>query len=50
MWDDDKRLKKMGDNGIEWVKKNCSLKPVIKKWKDIFNTFNIQLGRVEGYR
>jgi len=50
VWEDEKRLKKMGENGTKWAKQNCSLKPVITKWKNIFNTFNIPLGKIEGYK
>lgn len=50
VWNDENRLKKMGENGAKWAKENCSPRVIADKWKDIFNTFNIPIGKVHGYK
>lgn len=46
---DDNRLKSMGMNGVKWVRENCSPDVVAKKWKDVFDTFDIPVGHYEGF-
>lgn len=47
---DENRLKVMGKKGMEWVKKYCSPEVVAGQWKNIFNSFDIKYGKVNGYR
>jgi len=50
VWDDQKRLKKMGQNGAKWVKENCSPRVVGDHWKKIMNQFDIDVAEVQGYK
>ena len=47
---DVKRRKKMGQNGIKWVRENCSIAAVADKWRKVFDKFNIPISQVVGYK
>ena len=49
LWEDEKRMKIMGKNGIKWVNENCTPKLVADKWMKIMDTFDINIGGVTGY-
>ena len=49
VWNDEKRLKKMGENGAKWVKKECSPQVIADKWRNVLDTFDIKFGMVEDY-
>jgi len=46
---DEKRLEKMGENGIKWVRENCSPNTVVAKWKKVFDMYDIKYGLPVGY-
>jgi len=48
-WHDKPRLKKMGENGAEWTKKECSPQIVADRWRGLLDTFDIKFGMVEDY-
>lgn len=47
---DNKRRKRMGENGVKWVKKNCSIPVVADQWRKAFDKFDIPIERVVGYK
>lgn len=47
---DDKRRKKMGENGIKWVKENCTPDIIANKWRKVFEKFNIPIIAPVGYK
>lgn len=49
LWNDENRLKKMGENGAKWVKAECSPQVVADKWRNVLDTFDIKYGLVNGY-
>lgn len=50
VWNDKKRLKKMGENGVKWVKENCTAQVVANKWRRILDQFDIDVAEVRGYK
>ena len=50
VWNDTKRLKKMGQNGVKWVNENCSPRVVADKWRNIIDQFDIDVAEVRGYK
>lgn len=46
---DDKRRKKMGENGIKWVRENCSISVVADKWRKAINKFDVPIAQVVDY-
>jgi len=47
---DEKRRKRMGQNGIKWVNDNCTVRVVSDKWKEAFDKFDIPIAGVTGYK
>ena len=47
---DDKRRKKMGENGIKWVKENCAPGLIARKWDRIFQLFSQPITLTDGYK
>ena len=47
---DDKRRKRMGENGAKWVKENCSIQVVADKWRKVLNKFDIPIFGVNEYK
>lgn len=47
---DERRRKRMGNNGIKWVRENCSPGVVSKKWEEIFDIYNIPIAAPQGYK
>jgi glycosyltransferase involved in cell wall biosynthesis len=50
VWDDNKRLKKMGENGVKWAVKNCSPSVIAYKWRKIIDQFDIDVAETRGYK
>ena len=50
VWEDRKRLKKMGENGHKWVNENCTARIVGDQWKKIIDQFDIDVAEVAGYK
>jgi len=50
VWDDKKRLKKMGENGIKWTRKNCSQSVIGSKWRKVLDQFDIDVAESVGYK
>jgi len=46
---DKDRLEKMGENGIKWVRGNCSPAVVCSKWKKVFDIYDIKYAMPTGY-
>ena len=46
---DEKRLKRMGQNGIKWAHENCSPQVIAEKWRKVFDIYDVKYARVIGY-
>jgi len=50
VWEDKKRLKKMGENGVKWTRENCSPGIIAYKWRKILDQFDIDVAESVGYK
>lgn len=50
VWNDKQRLKKMGENGVKWARENCSITSVAKKWRKVFDKYDINMGHLIDYK
>ena len=47
--EDQERLKKMGENGVKWIRDNCSPAVVAKAWRDVFDRFIVNVVNINGF-
>ena len=46
---DDKRRRRMGENGVKWVNENCSRDIITERWRKVFKSYDIPIGFTNGY-